>query len=153
MFWLQTFQFRHCCRHHFHCCWCRRCLCFCHYVTIVSSYAAISVVTAATCHPRLCHLRKVAVDAAMVKSVLASEACSLERSIERLKFSILDDIFLIDSLIYSNIVCVTAFQMCRVTKSQGNQNKKTENTILKKWCHRFFFGSEAFALGITKSQT
>jgi hypothetical protein len=36
------------------------------------------------------------------------EACCLERFIERLNISILVDIYLTDSLIYSNIVCVSA---------------------------------------------
>jgi hypothetical protein len=64
----------------------------------------------------------VAVDA-MVKSVWRVTHV-LEISIERLNISILDNINLIDSLIYSNIICVSAFQMCKVTKSQGNQNEK-----------------------------
>jgi hypothetical protein len=36
------------------------------------------------------------------------EACCLERFIERLNISILVDIYLTDSLIYSNIICVSA---------------------------------------------
>ena len=75
----QMSQFPRRCRHHFHRCCRRHCLCFRCYAVIVSIKAAISVATAAFCHCHLRERRTVAVDA-MVTSVVASGACSLERS-------------------------------------------------------------------------
>ncbi len=49
---------------------------------------------------------------AIVKSVEASEACSLERSTENLEKSMLDEYYLTDSPIKLIMFCISAHRMC-----------------------------------------
>ena len=60
------------------------------------------------------------------------EACCLERFIERLNISILVDIYLTDSLIYSNIICVSAHLRTAWQQKPDVIHRYAKDAILKK---------------------
>ena len=66
------------------------------------------------------------------------EACCLERFIERLNISILVDIYLTDSLIYSNIICVSAHLRTGWQQKPGVIHRYAKDAILKNCSHPFF---------------
>jgi hypothetical protein len=80
------------------------------------------------------------------------EACCLERFIERLNISILVDIYLTDSLIYSNIICVSAHLRTGWQQKPGVIHRHAKDAILKKLFPPVLLRICVFVSGLKKSQ-